>query len=66
MNTTLIPDVTLTFHRNAVKNTQEWPSMETIFFLTVPSELKICKFSLDFYTLLPSLIPAGPIYFHQL
>ena len=48
MNTTLIPDVTLTFSPECCKEYTGMAFDGNYFFLTVPSELKICKFSLDF------------------
>lgn len=48
MNTVLIPDVTLTFSPECCKEYKGMAFDGSYFFLTVPSELKICKFSLDF------------------
>lgn len=48
MNTVLIPDVTLTFSPECCKEYKGMTFDGNYFFLTVPSELKICKFSLDF------------------
>lgn len=48
MNTVLIPDVTLTFSPECCKEYKGMAFDGSYFFLTVPSEHKICKFSLDF------------------
>ncbi|WP_455619442.1 hypothetical protein [Eisenbergiella sp.] len=48
MNAVLIPDVTLTFSPECCKEYKGMAFDGNYFFLTVPSELTICKFSLDF------------------
>lgn len=60
MNTTLIPDVTLTFSPECCKEYTGMAFDGNYFFLTVPQNLKSVNSAWILYSA-ASLIPAGPI-----